>query len=94
MKVRIYKPAKSAMQSGKRNTKHWRVVPIEENNIRSINPLMGWVSANNTKSQLDFYFSSKEEAVKFVETQGFDYVVEEPETSSVKKKSYASNFTN
>lgn len=93
MKVRIYKPTKSAMQSGKKNTKKWLLVPIEENDVRSINPLMGWTSVGNTDSQLKLYFDTKESAIEYAKSKKFEYVVEEPEISSVKKKSYSANFT-
>ena len=93
MKVRIFRPTKSAMQSGKRNIKKWLVEPIEETNIRSVNPLMGWVSASNTSSQLQLEFSTKEEAIKFVESRNFQYEIEEPKVASVKQKSYSANFT-
>lgn len=93
MKVRIYKPTKSAMQSGKQNTKKWLLVPIEEKKVRSVNPLMGWTSVDNTESQLKLYFATKEEAEQYAKSQKFDYIIEEPKASSVKKKSYAANFT-
>jgi hypothetical protein len=93
MKVKIFRPTKSAMQSGKRNTKKWLMEPIEEKNIRSISPVTGWVSASNTSSQLGFVFESKEEAIKFAEKSGFEYEVEEPKKLLVAKKSYAANFT-
>ncbi len=93
MKVRIYKPAKSAMQSGKKNAKKWLLEPIEEQGVRSVNPLMGWVSASNTISQLRFEFSNKEEAIKFAKSKNFAYEVEEPQAATVKQKSYAANFT-
>ena len=93
MKVKIFKPTKSAMQSGKNNNKKWLLVPIEENVTRSINPLMGWTSVNNTISQLKLFFASQEEAIEYAKSQKFDYQVEEPKVSSIKKKSYAANFT-
>ncbi|MDX2083421.1 MAG: ETC complex I subunit [Rickettsiales bacterium] len=93
MKVKIYQPAKSAMQSGKNNHKKWLLTPIEEENIRSVNPLTGWVSVNNTQSQLKLFFTTKEEAIDYAIGQKFDYELEEPKVSVVKKKSYAANFT-
>jgi hypothetical protein len=93
MKVRILRPAKSAMQSGRKNTKKWWLVPVEQENTRSINPLMGWTSAANTKSQLKLSFPSKEAAIEYAKSQKFDFEVEEPEISSIKKKSYTANFT-
>lgn len=94
MKVKIYQLAKTAMQSGKRNSKKWLLEPIPEINSRSINPLMGWVSSNDMNSQLRFEFSSKEEAIKFAENQSFEFEIYQPQIASIKKKSYAENFTN
>jgi hypothetical protein len=91
MKVEILKPTKSAMQSGLKNTKLW-LMRIIEGNSRSINPLMGWTSSDNTKTQLQLKFKSKDEAIEYAKSQGFEYTVKEPETSTIKKKSYASNF--
>lgn len=93
MKVKIYQPSKSAMQSGKKNVKKWLVEPIAEKNTKSLNPLMGWVSGNDTQAQLKFKFPSKEEAIAFAKSQNFEYEIFEPKTSSIKKKSYAQNFT-
>jgi len=92
MKVKIYKPAKSAMQSGKARSKKWLVEPIDEKNIRHLNPLMNWVSVDNTVSELYFEFATKEAAIDFAKQRGFQFVVEEPQLSSLKKKSYADNF--
>ncbi len=94
MKVKISRPTKSAMQSGKRNTKKWLVTPIEEANIRSVNTVTGWVSASDTSSQFRFEFASKEEAIKFAQSRNFVFEIEEPKVASVKQKSYAGNFTN
>lgn len=93
MKVRIYKPTKSAMQSGKARTKKWVIEPIDEKNIRRLNPLMSWVSVDNTLSQLHFEFLQKEDAINFAKKNGYDFVVEEPKFASLKKKSYAENFS-
>ncbi len=93
MKVKIFRPAKSAMQSGKQGNKKWLVTPIEETNIRSISPLTGWVSASDISSQFRFEFLNKEDAVKFAESQNFEYEVEEPKLPNIKPKSYSANFT-
>ena len=95
MKVRILKPSKSAMQSGLENTKLWIIEPIEEERTRSIDSLTGWTSSNNmTVSQLKLKFKNKEEAIKYAESQNWQYIVYEPETATIKRKSYADNFTN
>jgi hypothetical protein len=92
MKVKIFKPTKSAMQSGKAKNK-WLLCLNEENNSRSINELMGWVSSNDTKTQLQFEFENKEAAIDFAIAKKFEYEVVEPEIPNIKPKSYAANFT-
>jgi hypothetical protein len=94
MKVKIFCPASSAMQSGRKNTKKWLVIPVEEDNSRWVNPLTGWISAGSTISELSFQFDSKHDAIKFAESQNFIYEIEEPKFASVKQKSYAANFIN
>jgi NADH dehydrogenase (ubiquinone) Fe-S protein 4 len=43
--ARIYKPTRTAMQSGEHNTKHWRIdFDILEGGGRWENPLIGWAS--------------------------------------------------
>ena len=49
-KAKIYKPSKTAMQSGKGNTKMWLLEFETLNN--SINPLMGWESSEDTLSEV------------------------------------------
>ena len=92
MKVRIYRPAKTAMQSGKARTKKWLVEFIEEKNSRNFDKIMGWTSIDNTLSELHFAFNSKEEAIDFASKKNLEFIVEEPLFSSLKKKSYADNF--
>jgi hypothetical protein len=91
MAARIYKPAKTAMQSGPARTKEW-VLEFEPEEPREIDPLMGWTSSRDTKSQLHLTFDSKEEAIAYAERNGIPYRLEEPKPKSVVRKSYADNF--
>jgi len=93
MKVLIFKPAKTIMQSGKAGTSKWLIKYIEQEKTRSTNNVMGWTSSDNTETQIKLKFNSKEEAIKYAMEQDYDYIVEEPELAKVKKKSYSSNFT-
>ena len=45
MRVRIYKPARNAMQSGTARTKNW-VLDFPAADSREIDPLMGWTSSD------------------------------------------------
>ena len=89
-KVKIYKPAKTAMQSGKRNTKKWL---LEFDTLDTqVNPLMGWESSIDTMSELKLEFLSKDEAIKYAKKNKMDYYIVEPEKSKIVKKSYTENF--
>jgi hypothetical protein len=93
MKIRIFKPTKSATQSGKNKQKKWLMEPIIEENIREINPMMGWTSIKNTSTQFKLSFNSLEEAVEYGKKNNLEFVVQEAKESSIKKKSYSENFT-
>ncbi len=94
MKYLIYQQTKSAMQSGKKNSKKWLLSAIEDFNSRSIDQLMGWVSSNNTSLQIRFEFLSKEDAIKYAKENNLNYEVIQPNKSFIKPKSYTENFTN
>ena len=91
MAARIYKPAKTAMQSGRARTKRW-VLEYEPETPREVEPLMGWTSSGDMKQQLRLTFSSKEDAVAYAERNGIPYRVVEPKASKRRPKSYADNF--
>jgi hypothetical protein len=91
MKVRIYRPAKTAMQSGKAGVKRW-VLEMEPEIGRFIEPIMGWTGSDDTKQQLKLRFETKEEAIAYATKRRFEADVEEPNLPAVKPKSYADNF--
>lgn len=92
MLARIYKPSKTAMQSGFANTKAW-VLDFEPELPRQVEPLMGWTSSGDQRQQLRLRFASKEEAVAYCERHGIVYQI--LETTSPKRRviSYADNFS-
>jgi len=61
MTARIYKPAKTAMQSGQAKTHDW-VLDYEPEEPRVVESLMGWTSSGDMKSQVQLQFATKEEA--------------------------------
>ena len=93
MKVRIYKPIKTATQSGKNNTKLWILETIEDTNSRSVDDITGWTSSDNTQTQVKLKFTDKNDAIRYAKQQDFSYIVEKEEITSVKQKSYSNNFT-
>jgi hypothetical protein len=90
MQVRIYKPAKTAMQSGQRNTKEW--VLETEPAPKEIDPLMGWTSSRDTMQQVKLQFLTLEEAKAYAEKNGWRYTDELPKARHVRPKAYADNF--
>ena len=93
-KVYIYQPKKSAMQSGKKKS-YWLIDFAGSNANRSIDSLMGWISSTNTDLQVSFKFNSRQLAIEFVKQKGWSYeVIENLSNTTIKPKSYASNFTN
>ena len=91
MAARIFKPAKTAMQSGYGKTKKW-VLEYEPETPREVEPLMGWTSSGDMSSQIRLTFSSKEDAVAYAERNGIAYQVFEPKSRVIRPKAYADNF--
>ena len=91
MQVRIYRPSKTAMQSGRAGTRHW-VLEFEPDTPRRVEPLMGWTSSADTKGQVHLRFETKEEAVAYAVKHGYMYLVDEPQERSPRPKAYADNF--
>lgn len=89
-KAKIYKPTKTAMQSGSRNTKNW-ILEFDTQRTDT-SPLMGWVSSSDTMSEVKLEFSTKEQALSYAKKNNIDYYVVEPQKPKVIKKSYTDNF--
>ncbi|EEC18742.1 NADH dehydrogenase, putative [Ixodes scapularis] len=90
-RVRIFVPARNAMQSGTNNTHAWRME--FDNRERWENPLMGWCSSGDPLSNVNVNFSSKEAAMSFCEKNGWDYFVDEPAPRRSPRKNYGDNFS-
>ena len=87
----IYRPAKSAMQSGRAQTRKW-ILEYEPATRRDPDPLMGWSSARDTLNEVRLRFDTLEEALAFAKEQALDYTLIEPQSRTPKAKSYADNF--
>ena len=91
MTARIYRPAKTAMQSGKAKTKEW-MLDYDPEEPRQIESLMGWTSSADMRQQVRLQFSTKEEAVAYCERHGIAYRVL-PEKQPVRQPmAYSDNF--
>src|SRR6516164_6531516 len=87
----IYKPTQTAMQSGPARTKEW-VLEYEPETPREIDPLMGWTSSGDMRSQISLSFDTKEEAMAYAERNGIPYQVMQPTPRRPVRKSYADHF--
>ena len=92
MNAKIYKPTKTAMQSGKGNSKNWLLEFETQDN--KISPLMGWESSTDTMSEVKLEFSSMEEAISYAKKNDIKYHVIEEQKRKIIKKSYTDNFLN
>ena len=90
--ARIYKPAKTAMQSGTAKTKEW-ALDFEPEQPREIEPLMGWTSSADMRQQVRLRFDSAEEAVAYCERHGIPYQLFAPKPTASSAKSYSDNFS-
>ena len=91
-KAKIYKPTKTAMQSGLKKFDKWILEYFSEK--PGINPLMGWESSKDTYSEIKLEFSSKDLAIEYARKNNINFELIEPKNRKLIKKSYADNFTN
>jgi NADH dehydrogenase (ubiquinone) Fe-S protein 4 len=90
----IYRPTKTATQSGNWNSSHWLMDwDVLPKGHRWENPLMGWQSSADFMNGHRIQFKSKEDAINFANKQGYEYFVQEPNQRKVVPKAYANLFT-
>ncbi|KAK4544364.1 hypothetical protein LTR36_004255 [Oleoguttula mirabilis] len=91
--VRIYRPAKTATQSGDWHSHQWRMDwDVLSKGHRWENPLMGWQSSGDFMQGTHLNFQSKQDAVNFANKQGYEYFVQEPNERKMVPKAYATQF--
>ena len=89
--AKIYKPAKTATQSGRGKTKRWvleyprasKVVP---------EPLMGWQASADTAQHVKLYFESSDTAVAYCRRHNLAFEVVKSKQRRLRRKAYADNF--
>ncbi|XP_041083956.1 NADH dehydrogenase [ubiquinone] iron-sulfur protein 4, mitochondrial-like isoform X1 [Polyodon spathula] len=90
-KVRIFVPARNAMQSGANNVRKWRM--DFDTRERWENNLMGWASTADPLSNMVLTFTTKEDAVAFAQKNGWSYDLQEKKAPKPNPKSYGANFS-
>ncbi len=91
MAAKIYRPAKTAMQSGKAKTHLW-VLEFDPEQPRRIDPILGYTSSGDMKQQLRLTFETLEQAVAYAEREGIEYRVIQPKEANRQVVSYTDNF--
>ena len=91
MVARIFKPTKSAMQSGRGKSNDW-TLEYEAEQPRSRDPLMGYTSSSDMKSQISLTFETLEEAETYAQRHSISYVVVKSSERKIKRVAYADNF--
>ena len=90
-KAKIYKPSKTAMQSGLKKYENWVLEYFTQQ--PGVNPLMGWESSTDTYSEIKMEFSSKDLAIEYANKNNVEYELIDSKKRKTVKKSYADNFT-
>jgi hypothetical protein len=91
MTARIYRPARTAMQSGKAKTREW-VFEYEAKTARVPDPLMGWTSAAETTGQVRLTFETLDAALAHADRIGVTATVTTPHEPNRVLRSYSDNF--
>jgi NADH dehydrogenase ubiquinone Fe-S protein 4 len=91
MLARIYKPARTAMQSGHAAAEKW-LLEYEPEVAPVADPLMGYTSSSDMRRQVRLEFDSRDEAVAYAERNGIPHQVFEAHERVPKSISYSDNF--
>jgi len=91
MLARIYKPARTAMQSGNAAAEKW-LLEYEPEVRPTADPLMGYTSSADMRRQIRLEFETRDEAILYAERNGIPYTVSEAKDPAPKKLSYSDNF--
>lgn len=91
VQARIYRPAKTAMQSGKAKSRQW-VLEFCSRDATFIDPIMGWYGSNDTLHQLRLTFRSLDSAMTYAKEKNLTVQIEAPHSPVINPKNYADNF--
>jgi len=93
MRARIYKPSRTATQSGQARTNDW-VLEYGPATARAVDPLMGWTSSDDTQAQVRLLFATLEAAQDYAAANGIEAVAQEPNARkpNIRPGGYGENF--
>lgn len=91
IKAKIYKPSKSATQSGRGKTEKW-LLEYERQAALGPEALMGWTASGDTLNQVRLKFDTLEQAVARANKEGLEYTIIQPHERRIKPRNYTDNF--
>ena len=91
MLARIFRPAKTAMQSGRGQGDLW-VLEYEPEVPLKIDPLMGYTSSSDMRQQVKLNFETQELAEAYAQRNGIEYRVITPKDPQRQTVAYPDNF--
>ena len=91
VQARIYRPAKTAMQSGKVRSRQW-ILEFCPKDVSFIDPIMGWYGSKDMYHQLRLTFRSLESAMAYAKERNLIVQVETAHAPLSIPKNYAENF--
>ncbi len=92
MQARIYRPSKTAMQSGPAGkAKSW-ILEYEPQAPKLPDNLMGWAGSGDMLQQVTLKFETADEAVAYAKRHNLDYTVQAEPKKSFRPKNYSDNF--
>lgn len=89
--ARIIEVQRKTTQSGKAKAGRW-TLEIERKEALRPDPLTGWAGSGDTETQLRLSFDSKDEALAYAKTKGYDVHLVPAAPVVLKLQAYADNF--
>lgn len=89
--ARIFRPAKTAMQSGRSKAQIW-CLEFEREAATAQDPLMGWISSSDTQGQVKLTFERREDAIAYAQKHGLVFQVVDAKEPKRIPRAYADNF--
>jgi len=91
MLARIFRPQKTATQSGRARTHGW-VLRFEPASARIADPLTGWTQTRDMNGQIELHFDTREDAVAYAQRRGIAFEILKDSEPRRLPKAYADNF--
>jgi hypothetical protein len=89
--VRIIEEQRHTTQSGKARSGRWTLQPERTEALRP-DPLTGWAGSGDTETQVRLSFETKDEALAYAASKGFEVHLIPAPPVQLKLQAYADNF--